>query len=528
MMRGDDKYKHPIGALFDVGDGRRLAGHLKLKRGDLLDSNIVSLVGDEIVHIRNGGSLHGDSVAGKISLLDCVSGVMTGGPGCGDFTIPHGDICFRYALFGTRHVAADENCIRGIEFTLEGVESSVFTQDKFERFGHLREPDDEILDAIERKRPDFLPGDFVKGQAMVSYFTGRWDYLRRFKTVLGTVHVGRSMQFDIFGRGMEDTPRLAIDFDDDPKTLEGAWEKMREVRQFFAWMMGYAPAWKDVVAFTSELKEDGFRDYRNGHLEVFGPNEWKEVPENARRCGPLIDASGNPEHFVQVMGKWLERNADPKRKKANMRFFGSIQGMSSRVMEDGIVSAANTFDLLPDEDKPGPKPLAKDVLEILEEAASKVKDAMDDGPSREDVLNSLGSIRKNKRLRDIVEHRAAVVWDYFGRGKLADLECMIRLAVQCRNYYTHGGDERNAGAVDFWDFDVVHFLTQTLEFIYGASELLECGWDAATSIAVESHPIGGYVGSYDRSRSMVFGHHPESTAGRVDRSAGSRRFEDRT
>ena len=105
---------------------------------------------------------------------------------------------------------------------------------------------------------------------------------------------------------------------------------------------------------------------------------------------------------------------------------------------------------------------------------------------------------------------------------------MIRLAVQCRNYYTHGGDERNAGAVDFWDFDVVHFLTQTLEFIYGASELLECGWDAATSIAVESHPIGGYPGSYDRSSSMVFGHHPESTAGRLDRSRGSRWFEDRT
>lgn len=514
MMHGDDKYKHPIGVLMDDGDGRRLAGHLKLKRGGLLDdSNVLNTVSEDVVPIRPGRSLHGVSVSGRVSLHDCVSGRFSRSAPCHDFLIQHGEMSFRYALFGTRHVSADEDCIRGIQFTLEGVESSVFMQDKFERFGHLLDPDDEILDAIERKRLDSLPGDFVKGQAMVSYFTGRWDYLPRFKTVLGTVHVGRSMQFDNFGRGMEDTPRIAIDFDDDPKTLEGAWETMREIRQFFAWMMGYAPAWKDVVAFTSEPNEDGVRVGRDGHLDVFGPSEWKGVPENARRRGTLIDASGNPEHFAAVMTKWLERNDDPRRKKANTRFFGSIQGMSSRVMEDGIVSAANTFELLPDEDKPEPKRLAEDVLAILADARKGIKAAMDDGPSRQDLLNSLGRIRKNKRLCALVEHRAALVMKHLERDKLPDLECMIRLAVHCRHYYTHGGDERNGGLVDFGDSHVVHFLTQTLEFIYGASELLECGWDPTTSAADEDHPIKAYVGSYARARSMVLCSHPESTAG---------------
>ena len=165
MMLGDDRYKVPIGALFDVGDSRRVSGQLKLKRGGLLDSNVVSIADDEIVQIRDGGSLHGVSVAGRVSLLDCVSGGVLGSTSWGDFVIHHGDVSFRYALFGMRHVAADEKCIRGIEFTLEGVESSVFMQDKFERFGRLHDPDDEILDAIERKRPGYLKGDFVKGKA---------------------------------------------------------------------------------------------------------------------------------------------------------------------------------------------------------------------------------------------------------------------------------------------------------------------------------------------------------------------------
>ena len=130
--------------------------------------------------------------------------------------------------------------------------------DRFERFGHLHDPDEAILNAIERTRPDYLKGKLVKGKAMVSYFTGDWDFLPRFRTVLGTVHVERSMQVDFFGRSMEDTPRITVDFDDDPTTLEGAWEKMREIRQFFAWMMGYVPRWKDVLVFVSPLDEDGF------------------------------------------------------------------------------------------------------------------------------------------------------------------------------------------------------------------------------------------------------------------------------
>ena len=266
MRHWDEKYGRPIGVLFDVGDERRVAGQLKLKRGDLFDSNVVSIADDEFVHIPDDGTLHGVSEAGRVSLLECIGGRMLGTTWWGDFKMHHGDVSFRYALFGKRHVAANEKCLRGIEFTLEGAESSVFMQDKFERFGHLPDPDDEILEVIKRKRPDYLKGDFVKGQAMVSYFTGDRDFVRRFETVLGTVHVGRSIHVDLFGQRIEDTPRISIEFDDDPTTLEDAWVKMRKVRQFFAWMMGYAPGWKDVKVFTCKLDENGFRADTHGHL----------------------------------------------------------------------------------------------------------------------------------------------------------------------------------------------------------------------------------------------------------------------
>ena len=503
MRHGDEKYGRPIGVLFDVGDERRVAGQLKLKKGDLFDSNVVSIADDRFLHIPDDGSLHGVSEAGWVSLLECVGGGMLGATRWGDFTMHHGDVSFRYALFGKRHVAAGEQCLRGIKFSLEGADSTVFAQDKFERFGHLPDPDDEILDVIKRKRPDYLKGDFVKGQAMMTYFTGDWNFLPEFETVLGTVHVGRSMHVDLFGQRMEDTPRISIDFDDDPTTLVGAWEKMRKVRQFFAWIMGYAPGWKDVKVFTCKLDENGFRADMDGHLEAFGPNEWEELPESANKSGTLIDASSNPDQFVEVMANWLERNDDRRRKEANDRFFGCFSGTSNRVLEDGIVSAANTFDLLPDEDKPETEPLAEEVLSILRRASREIKSAMADGPRRNDVLFELRRIRVNTRLRDIVEHRAAVVLEHYREDRLNGFKELIRLAVKCRDYYTHGGDSSKKGEVDFANYDVVIFLTRTLEFIYGASELLLCGWDPATSLRDEWHPIGGYVKDYDRSRSRV-------------------------
>ena len=504
MLHGDS-YQRPIGVLLDAGEGRRIAGQLTLKRGDLFHSNVVSIADDRFFHVANGGSLHGISKDGKVSLLDCVRSGTLGSSKLRDFTIHHGDISFRYALFGNRHVSVDDACIRGIQFTVEGAHSSVFMNDRSGRFGHLHDPDEAILHAIERTRPDYLEGEFVKGKAMVSYFTGNWDFLSPFQTVLGTVHVGRWMHGDLLASKIEDTPRITLAFHDDPTTVQGAWKKMREIRQFFAWMMGYAPGWKDVLLFTSRPDDDGYRPGHDGDLQAFAPNEWKQAPDVARQYGTLIDASQHPDHFAEVMAKWLERNCNARRRSANARFFASLQGVSDGFIEDGIVSAANTFDLLPGEDKPAAKSLPDDILDVLTAAGEKIKSNMPHGTQRDDVLNSLGFIRKNKRLRHIVEHRAEIVLKHFGRHGLAQLDRVIGLAVKCRHHYTHGPSGQDPAGVDFADFQVVLFLTTTLEFIYGASELLLCGWDPRRSARDEWHPLSVYVESYDSQYLKVLG-----------------------
>ena len=64
-----------------------------------------------------------------------------------------------------------------------------------------------------------------------------------------------------------------------------------------------------------------------------------------------------------------------------------------------------------------------------------------------------------------------------GVSTLPHMDEVIRAAVLCRNYFTHGGDDGRAGDVDITDPSVALFLTRSLRCVYAMSELLICGWD---------------------------------------------------
>ena len=499
-----DMYEQPIGVKFRrENDGREISGQLTLTKGDLFNSNVVQLVDDKSFHIKDHEFLHGISAAGKVSLIDCVNGHPLAQTSWGDFDIHHGDVCFRYAIFGKKHITADQECIHGMQFALEGLRSSVFATDVHRTFGHISKPSKKITEAIAQHKPRHLPGRFVRDSATVSYFTGNSEFLASFETVLGTIRIMRVIHADFFGRGMVDTPIIVVDFLDNPTTLDGAWEKMRIIRQFFAWMIGYIPDWEDTVVYTAPLCDRTYAT--DDSLDVFSVEDGFIEPRRTRRYDSLIDASENPQHFVEVMQKWLIRNDDEERSDANARFFSSLA--ARRYLEDGIVSAANTFDLLPEEDKPHQSELPRAVLGVLRNASKEIKKICMEKPfERNSVLNALGNIRANSSLRAVVGHRARVVLNHCADNELRGLSEVIQLAVKCRNYYTHGTSE-SKGRTSLSDPSVVRFLTDTLEFIYGTSELLLCGWDMS-KCGRGSHPLTRYIREYDYNRTVTLGRVP--------------------
>lgn len=500
-------YDSPIGAVFQNEKGRKSTGQIKLKQGSLLDSVVVNFVDDEYFHISCGSALHGISELGKVSLIDCVSGGQPKITSREDFKIFQRKVSFRYALFGREHVSVDQSCIRGVQFNLKELENSVFMQNQSEEFGLFLDPADEIIEAISQKRPDYQNRELIKGQAMVSYFTGNTELLSQTDTALGTVSVVRSVDFNLYEITNTST-FVTIDFDDSPATIDEAWDKIREVRQFFGWIMGFAPSWKDVRLFTSRLGKKGYHITEDGRPDVgilaFGPNEWVEQSGRNHDFATLIDATKHQEHFRKIMRIWFDRNQNVERRNANIRYFGTLRGMIGQgTVEDRVVSAANTFDLLPTCDKPKRYSMSKTLSEILHDTRNRIRSECTHSYERDEVLNSLGRIETGATLRNVVEHRAKVIEAKFNIKKLVDLKQLIRQAVYCRNYYTHGSSGKTQGTLDFSDPRVVLFLTRTLEFIYATSELVLCEWNANTALRFDRHPLGTYLLEYDHYRSLL-------------------------
>ena len=376
-----------------------------------------------------------------------------------------------YAVFGNEYLKRNDPVIRGIRFAFHDFHAMLgLASVGYHAFGSIVDPDPRILEAIDRHKPTHAPAVSEHDSPWLFYFTGEHDILPPAQTVLGAITVLRDLHVTMSsGTNASDIPYVNIDFDDDPVTIDGAVAKMNTVRQFFAWIVGYAPTWNDVQVFKGKkIPQEYHRVNDNGNpdpgFDVFtsyfgGTTSQRTTPSGGHT---LISPLGQSDHFMDVMTNWLARNRD--RARANRTFFASTRGMFTTVLEDRICASANVFDQLPVSD------------------------------------------RRNKRAKmlDVARRRYQKV--IRPHVKLTDMEKVIESAVNCRHYITHGSTKGKTHGVDYSDWGAVEFLTEALRFVYGAYELLDCGWDMQhwlQRLFKRDHPFGRFTQLYEDRLSSV-------------------------
>ncbi|WP_246781254.1 HEPN domain-containing protein [Rhizobium sp. BK591] len=79
-----------------------------------------------------------------------------------------------------------------------------------------------------------------------------------------------------------------------------------------------------------------------------------------------------------------------------------------------------------------------------------------------------------------------------------DLDYVIDRAVNCRNYFVHGGEP---DFDYFQNFDMFTFLTRALEFCYVAPEFIKGGWNLGgwRSQTGMFHPFGNFTYQYQQN-----------------------------
>ena len=117
------------------------------------------------------------------------------------------------------------------------------------------------------------------------------------------------------------------------------------------------------------------------------------------------------------------------------------------------------------------------------------------GVDRDSVLGAFGRMGQPS-LPKKVAHRATIVESQLG-AKFPDLAFAAGIAVKLRNYFVHG-------SLDGLEYEKIEpflpFLTETLEFVFAASDLIDSGWNAQhwlTKSRGSGHSFSRFLTRYD-------------------------------
>jgi len=422
----------------------------------------------------------------KVTLLNCIT---TSGPGftnrgkesyCFAHIFPH------FIIHGDQQITHEEKTITEIHFVIDN--ASVLFYD-FDAFGSLidaRPFIEQIVRAngLEREIP-------IGPDPAILYYTGKHEIFSA-DTVLGRVSASHNPTHTLGGPDgvlLKNTIFTTIEFKE-ACTFDETIARTLTLLRYLEVLVGRP---QNLLILNIRVKSD---EVRPSVLKVY----WSMPPKhnlsnNEQRPHPadvLLDAVRQPETFAHILSNYLDR--DQAWHDARLRLSNSFAQHNYSI--DRLIGSANMFDILPSSAVLSDVPLSED-LKSAKEECSKIFKELPNSSERDSVLNALGRIGKST-LKDKIRYRGKFLVDKVGE-RFPDLFTVTDEAVNCRNHYVHGGKPR----FDYSnEFGIVVFFTDTLEFVFAASDLIEAGWDirAWSKIPTSmSHPFGRYRVGYAKN-----------------------------
>lgn len=420
-----------------------------------------------------------------VSLLNCIPMSGTGEQFRGGDHFYVGNLFPHHILLGHDHVTSDEERISSIHFSLDDATTLFGDVRAFGTISNSRKHLSELS-----KTDDGKMVREIGSLPLIFYFTGKQDILSA-PTSLGVVSAGYVLTIpspSASGIHLDARVVLAIKFPI-ATTVKKALEAVLDLVRFVEIVAGRP---QNVTDLKVEL--DGEDDLHRQQLDLvwpFGPqrdaeDEWGHADWFDLPFHPFQD----PESFCNVLNSWLARNEEWR--TARVRYSESFASQR-RYSPDRLVGAANMFDLLPDNAFPLPDPIPDDLANARSMARELFKN-LPHGDDRSSVLGALGRIGKltlKKKVRSRVQIISRQAGDLF-----PELEFVADQAVDCRNYFVHGTKPK----LDYESGESpVAFFTDTLEFVFAVSDLIDAGWNSNECIrryTAMSHPFGRYRVSY--------------------------------
>ena len=468
---------------FTISPGKDIYGELTFKGPQtslyLHDKAFFST--NEIPDQCISGTLHDLT---KVSLIKCLTPLIPGSVWRGGKMYHFANIFLHFVVYGDRHITPAEKSIASVHFVIDDA-STLFYD--FDAFGSL-------IDArpfIEQiSRANALDREIITGpDPAILYFTGKREIFAA-DTALGRISASHDPRRNLGGPDgvyLKNTIFVNLAFKE-ARAFDDAIDHTLTLLRYLEILVGRP---QNVLELRLRIQSDE-------ETPVFLRVYWsmppkRESSDEERKPHPadvLLGAVREPETFSRVLAKWLDRRQTWQ--DARQRFSNSF-AKQHRYDIDRLIGSANMFDILPSAAVPTDVPLSKELTDA-KETCRAIFDRLPLSPERATVLSALGRVGKSA-LKQKIRYRAQLVIDAAG-NRFPELVTVIDEAVNCRNHYVHGSDPR----FNYNDnFNAVVFFTNTLEFVFAASDLIEAGWDiqAWSEIGTTmSHPFGAYRVNY--------------------------------
>jgi hypothetical protein len=392
-----------------------------------------------------------------------------------------------YVLHGYHHITHDEKVITEVNFVID--DANTLFED-FDTFGVLFDAHpfaEQIIRAVSKRCEREIPtGD----HPIILYFTGKREIFSA-DTVMGRVCASHNPTPSLVGSSvgvhLKNTIFISIIFEE-TCTFDEAIAHAHTLLKYLEMLVGRP---QNLLSLNLWIETN---DNLNlpGILEVYWSHRPKRtLADNKEHPSPgvLIDAVRQPDIFSRILINWLDRHHDWHDSRSRFSVSFSEKGYSI----DRLIRSANMFDILPGSAIPADIPLSEE-LKFAKEKCREIFKELPISPERDSVLSALGRIGK-RNLKSKIRYRGQLIVDVAGE-KFPELFTVTDEAVNCRNHYVHGSESK----IDYSSkLDVVIFLTNTLEFVFAASDLVEAGWDIkawSESANLISHPFEQYCFYY--------------------------------
>jgi hypothetical protein len=436
----------------------------------------------------------------KVTLIHCVTPKVPGHVSGPKGTYYFAKVFAHFVVTGEHFIKPKDQAISGAVIYLDDAKRLF---DDMEAFGEVFIDAQPIVEEIMRRETNRT----IKKSgpnAHILYYTGK-DEIVVSETPFGRIsieHRPNVRSTGNKGRILQDEVAVSLDFDT-MLTFSDAIDRVGKIAEYLGLLVGRP---QNLTALYMEIqKEESTGQLLKVDWTMYGGRRSEAEAEKPSSYDVLIDATRQPSEFASVLRAWLERQKEWG--SARWRFFNSFADQKSYSI-DRLVASANMFDILPPTAVPSDNPLSPE----LEQARASSRDLfkkLQVTPERASVLGCLGRLGKSSLKRKI-RHRVMFLIDHASEA-FPELILVTDEAVNCRNYYVHGSD----GSFDYnKNFDTVVFFTDTLEFVFAASDLIEAGWNfkhwlkQGTSM---SHPFGRYKVVYQNSLQQLLSLLPSRT-----------------